>query len=184
MHAETDENEERREIRQQKKSVEPYIDLLAGSDRQAVDDVRSLQRRVAEAQIGVPAAIKVWRGNAWKTLSIKIGNMASYDEAPSPEKEIKSRVKLGIVVRPLTQEEMAQGKSDAGVVVQEVEPGSPAEEAGLQAGDVITEFDRSPVNSPEQLAELTRQLKQGSVILRVKRGDGSIYVALDLSGKK
>jgi hypothetical protein len=46
MHAETDENEERREIRQQKKSVEPYIDLLAGSDRQAVDDVRSYSGRV------------------------------------------------------------------------------------------------------------------------------------------
>ena len=40
MHAETGEKEERREIRQQKKSELPRVDFLARMDRRAIDDVR------------------------------------------------------------------------------------------------------------------------------------------------
>jgi hypothetical protein len=40
MHAETGDDEERCEIRQQAKSEEPQIDLLSWADRQPIDDLR------------------------------------------------------------------------------------------------------------------------------------------------
>src|SRR6187455_3600456 len=39
----------------------------------------------------------------------------------------------------------------SGVVVSNVVPGSPADEAGVEEGDIITRFNQTPVNSVDQL---------------------------------
>ena len=66
-----------------------------------------------------------------------------------------------------------------GVVVTEVAADSPAEEAGLQHGDVITEVNRTPVKTAEEFAVAMEKAdaKKG-VLLYVKRGGGSTFVVL------
>jgi putative serine protease PepD len=44
----------------------------------------------------------------------------------------------------------------AGVLLGQVKPGSPADDAGLQAGDVILEFGGVPVNSADELLKAVR----------------------------
>lgn len=59
----------------------------------------------------------------------------------------------GVVIQPLTQE-LAESfglNSRQGVLVAEVAEGSPAEKAGLQAGDVITAWDGNPIREPGEL---------------------------------
>jgi len=66
-----------------------------------------------------------------------------------------------------------------GVVVTSVKPGSPADEAGLQRGDVITQVDRRPVRSvADYNREVEKTGKGKSLLLLVKRGDGSLFLAL------
>ena len=60
--------------------------------------------------------------------------------------------------------------SGEGVVVTEVEPGSPAAQAGINKGDVILEVNRTSVKSPETLGQLLAD-KNKSYLLRVERTD-------------
>jgi serine protease Do len=93
--------------------------------------------------------------------------------------------KFGITVRNLTPEmadklDMPSGK---GVIVQDVKPGSFAEDINLGRGDVILEVNKQPVNSEQDFARVEAGLKSGQdVVFLVRprgssRQDGTIFVA-------
>jgi type II secretory pathway component PulC len=79
------------------------------------------------------------------------------------------------------------GVSNAGAVVVGVTPGSPAEEAGLLAGDVITGFngeelvddsdhrDIAPMMASRKLAELSRRLEEGDKVTLEYERDGTSH---------
>jgi serine protease Do len=69
--------------------------------------------------------------------------------------------------------------STQGVVVIEVLPGSPAEMAGLQSGDVIREVNRKPISSASDFeANLGNRLGIPLVLL-VNREGNDLYVVLE-----
>jgi serine protease Do len=93
--------------------------------------------------------------------------------------------KFGITVHNLTPEmadklDMPSGK---GVIVQDVKPGSFAEDINLGRGDVILEVNKQPVNSEQDFARVEAGLKSGQdVVFLVRprgssRQDGTIFVA-------
>jgi serine protease Do len=93
--------------------------------------------------------------------------------------------KFGVTVRKLTPEmadrlEVPAGK---GVIVQDVKPGSFAEDIGVSRGDVILEVNKQPVNSEEDFAKVESSMKSGQdvVFLVRQRGsspqDGTIFMA-------
>ena len=60
-----------------------------------------------------------------------------------------------------------------------VQPGSPAENASVQRGDVILEVDRQPVKGIEDMKEkLEKAHNKDSLLLLIQRGGGNIYVVL------
>ncbi|HTF95001.1 MAG TPA: Do family serine endopeptidase [Cellvibrio sp.] len=63
---------------------------------------------------------------------------------------------LGLVVTPLDR--TTRGGAEAGVIVQEVKSGSPAAEAGLQAGDVITQLAFSDIKSVADYNKVVKAL--------------------------
>ena len=70
----------------------------------------------------------------------------------------------------------AAGDGDVGVVVAEVVPESPAEAAGLLAGDVIVSIDSEPMHDIFELSAAVKlRLPGESVELTVRRG-GDIYI--------
>jgi serine protease Do len=100
------------------------------------------------------------------------------EEEPKPSK-------MGLTVRGITGDladhlGIAMGK---GVVVQDVKPGSFAEDLGLNRGDVILEVNKQQVNSPDDFTKIESSLKSGQdvVFLVRPRGsrpqDGTIFLA-------
>lgn len=51
---------------------------------------------------------------------------------------------------------------DKGVLVASVEPGGPADKAGIRSGDVITQFDRKPVESGRDLSRAVAAMRPGT----------------------
>jgi C-terminal processing protease CtpA/Prc len=70
---------------------------------------------------------------------------------------------LGVQTRPLTSQlRNQQGiEAEQGVLITEVVPGSPAQQAGLRAGDVITQVNDQEITSPEELREAVHQAGVG-----------------------
>jgi serine protease Do len=111
------------------------------------------------------------------------------DEAMRVSEQLRStgrvsRGRIGVQIAPVTKEvaeSIGLGKVQ-GVLVRGVEEGSPAEKAGIEAGDIITRFDGKAVEKPADLPRAVGNTKPGSkVALTVfRRGatkDLSVVVA-------
>jgi len=61
-------------------------------------------------------------------------------------------------------------------LVGEIIPGSPADKAGLQVGDLITHVDGMQLHSPGQLSQHLKEKDWGEVELTVSRGDRTLAV--------
>ena len=74
--------------------------------------------------------------------------------------------------------------SKEGVVITKVDPKSAAADRGLKKGDVILEVAGKNVAKPGDVGaalEAARTDKKGSVLMRLRSGDASRYVALPLA---
>ena len=71
---------------------------------------------------------------------------------------------LGVAVQPADDEMAASLGADGaiGVVVNQVVPGSPAQDAGLEPGDLITEIDGAKIRTPGELIATIGQRSPGS----------------------
>ena len=77
-----------------------------------------------------------------------------------------SRGRIGVQIAPVTKEvaeSIGLGKAQ-GVLVRGVEEGSPAEKAGIEAGDIITRFDGKTIEKPADLPRAVGNTKPGSQV--------------------
>ncbi|WP_447972884.1 PDZ domain-containing protein [Nitrospira sp. Kam-Ns4a] len=86
-------------------------------------------------------------------------------------------------VQPLDPSTMSQlnlPSKTTGVVINHVEPGSPAEAAGLQRGGVIQEVNREVVKSLEDFQRMASKIKKEEmVVLLLSRQGNNLFVAVD-----
>ncbi len=94
---------------------------------------------------------------------------------------------VGLSVGPISPAIAERLGIDAneGVLVTNVEEGSAAEAAGVQPNDVLLELQRRPVASPSAYQKIARTVKPGDTVLfRVRRGGGALFLAAKAPGKK
>jgi serine protease Do len=107
------------------------------------------------------------------------------DEEEAGEDAQPKESKLGVDVRTLPPEMaerlgMSPGK---GVVVQDVRPGSFADDVGLTRGMVILEINKQPINNEQDFRRLQDQLKSGQdVVFLVRQGRGANAGTIFLAG--
>jgi serine protease Do len=156
-------------------------DVILKYDGRTLTSPRELSTLVAGTKVGQTVELQVHREGSVRPIKVTIGDLESRHAAAPAEPRLLGR--LGFELRQLTPE-LARRlglKAQVGVVVTEVEPGSPAAAAGLAEGDVIREVNRTPVTAVE---DVERGLRDGSgaahqVLLRVQRGDSARYVVVD-----
>lgn len=84
---------------------------------------------------------------------------------------------IGVTVRDVVNADTKDPK--AGVVIEDVTSGGPADKAGMKTGDAITEFDGERVRSSLQFTRLVRETPDGrSVQAALSRGGQRITVTV------
>jgi serine protease Do len=158
-------------------------DLIVKFNGTPVKDVATLQRAVSLTAVGTAVEMEVLRDGVPSSLTVTVGEFRqTVAEAAVPEK--RAETALGLTVEELDAEKAKKFKvkEQEGLVVAEVQEGGPAAAAGLRAGDLVAEVNRTEVRA---LAEYRQALKlgKGAVnLLLVRRGDAYLYVALEAKG--
>jgi serine protease Do len=113
--------------------------------------------------IGINSAILSRSGgNVGIGFSIP-ANMAKQIYTELAAKGRVTRGWLGVSIQPLTPE-LANGfglKDVKGVLISDVVQDSPADKAGVAAGDIITEFDKKKVDTPQDLQKVVANTPPG-----------------------
>src|SRR5207247_11008167 len=83
------------------------------------------------------------------------------------------RAWVGLVVQDLTPQLAQHFGTRRGVVVAEIDPGSPAAGAGLARGDVITRVDGREVHSRDEFEQRAQDHAEGTKVVVTRRRAGS-----------
>ncbi|MCA0422007.1 MAG: Do family serine endopeptidase [Proteobacteria bacterium] len=133
-------------------------DVITAVDGAAVDDPDSFGFRFATKGISGNTSITIVRGG--RTLVLPTRLMAAPETKPRETLKIGGRSPFtGIIavnLSPAVAEELSMNFDADGVVVSDVDAGSPAQEFGFQKGDIILAINGSRVTSPKVLDDLVR----------------------------
>jgi len=153
-------------------------DIIRAYEGQPIEHSRQLIERVSATPAGKTAGVDILRDGKPQSLKVVIGER-------KPESELAAGGTVqeawrGLKVAALTEElsEQFNLSADAGgVVVIEVEPKSPADAAGLRAGDVINEINRTRIESLSDYRNAITHVR-GNALVRTNRG----YVVIKAGG--
>jgi serine protease Do len=127
--------------------------------------------------VGKTVAVKVLRGGNVVDREVKIGEMEQKEEVA----DSSTRRPLGMTVQNITPE-IAKGlglKSETGILVASVVPGSPAAKADIRSGDVIQQVNKKPVKDIEDFKQKIESAKdQETILLLIQRGESTLFAAL------
>lgn len=161
-------------------------DLILEFNGQKVDRLKDLPRLVAAAKAGEKAEVRVLRDGKERRVKVQVGRMPGDDMTAMKSSGSRSsdQAKLGVALAPLTPEykQRLRLPDDAeGVVIVDVERGSPAAREGLRAGDVIKRVGNKKVTTPEDVIEaLKSQTKREAVLLLISRQGNDRFIAVPL----
>jgi len=152
-------------------------DIILQLNGQKVKDVGELRNKIALTPPGTKVELLIMRDGKKKVLTVKIGEKPEHTGIIGTRTGLLKR--LGLSIQDLTPELADQFgyKVGQGVLVAEVEPGSPAAQAGIRPGLLIEEVNRIRVKTvSEFMKALSRSRKM--VLFRLTDGQYTRYVAL------
>jgi serine protease Do len=153
-------------------------DVIVEFDGKPVAESHDLPAMVAATKVGARVPIKVVRNGKEVQVFAVIAKLES-DETKSAQSSPPARGKWGLELQDLSPDIARQlgVQESRGVVVAGVQPGSPADHASVQPGDVIMEVNRQPVKSARDVKEKVAGAGD-QLLLLLKNSHGSRYVVL------
>jgi serine protease Do len=166
-------------------------DNINSVDGRPVKNGDDLVGDIASRKPGAKVALGVIRNGKKQDITVTVADRAKLfasrlgEEEDSSDSSTPKESKLGLSVRGVTSDiadrlDIPAGK---GVIVQDIKPGSFADDVSLSRGDVILEINKQPVNSEDDFTKISSTLKSGQdvVFLVRQRGagrqDGTIFLA-------
>jgi serine protease Do len=154
-------------------------DVVTEVNGEKVLNASGLQVAVSQMSPGTTLKLGVIREGKPMTLDLTVGQYHAKTEEASNEGDSGShKGKIGLAVADLNGQARQQynvPENVRGVVVQQVRPASPADDAGLQPGDVILEVNRKPAQSASEFIDEIHQTPAGKDLLLLvwSRGNAS-----------
>lgn len=157
-------------------------DVITGLDGKEVTDAGQLQVEVGQKQPGTTIHLNVRRDGKSETVPVTLEAMGSRDNTRETGSAENRKPRWGVGLGDLTPEVRQQinaGNDVQGAVVERVVPGSSADNAGLQRGDIITEVNRQPVHSAADVQKALSSTPKGQdALVLVWSNGGSTFRVL------
>lgn len=156
-------------------------DVIIAFDGKEIKNMSDLPRLVAETQVGKAVDIKVIRDGKEVDLKITVAELTEERlRAQMPVSEGALGMRVDDIIPRWAHQLRIKDKN--GVVVVGVAPNSPAEEAGIQVGDVIKEVNRKTIRNMKDYENVMEKTgKDRPVLLLIKRGGQTFYVSIKAS---
>ncbi len=156
--------------------IEPG-DVIIKFDGKDVREMRDLPRIVADSPVGEEVDVVIVRKGKEQTIKVTLGRLEDSEDAPETDSDedtqeegtdqgeqsdVASMNTLGMVMQELSDEErdaFSISPDVSGVLISEVEDGSPASEKGIEPGEVITEVAQEAVSMPKDVIDRVQTLK-------------------------
>ena len=153
-------------------------DVIIAVDGKPVGTGRELSSAVAGMAVGKEVPVKILREGKEQTAKVQLAERKDTEQAAkgqAPETE-----ELGIRaadLNPETARRFGIDENEKGVLVAGVKPGSKADQAGLQQGDIVKEVNRVAIQSVNEMkAEFGKTKSGDAASFLVKRGTSGFVV--------
>ncbi|MFZ0901874.1 MAG: Do family serine endopeptidase [Candidatus Sulfotelmatobacter sp.] len=158
-------------------------DVITELDGQKVSDASQLQIEVGQKVPGSSIKLEVLRDGRNVNVPVTLEEMGSRDhEGKESASNSNGKPRWGLGLTDMTPElrEQLQASNDVhGAIVEQVQPGSAADNAGLQRGDVIVEVDRHPVQNAADVQKALSSVPKGQdALVLVWSSGGSTFRVL------
>jgi serine protease Do len=164
-------------------------DVITEVNGHAIENPSDLANEVANVKPNADANLNVIRDGKPRTITVKVAEMPSQQAMAANLRPEHTGSRLGLALGALSPGMASQlnvPPGTEGALVTGVKAGSPAEEAGIEAGDVIVGVGTEPVHDPVEAAHAIEGAlsKPGkAVALRILHNGQPAFVAINLSGK-
>lgn len=156
-------------------------DVITGVNGKDVADAGQLQVEVGQTSPGTTIKLNIMRDGKSTTLPVTLEAMGKRDEMESASSE-QGKPRWGVGLSDLTPSVRQQLDAPAelkGAVVENVQPGSPADNADLKRGDVIVQVDRKPMQSASDVVNALKNVPKGQdTLLLVWSSGGNTFRVL------
>jgi len=152
-------------------------DIITSINGKPIKNTHDLLLTIASLQVGQKMNIAAIRDGKEMTFQVTVAERKD-NMVAAAEKSGKGY--FGIAAQEITQDMARQlGISRDGVIITEVQGGSPADEVGIQPQDIIVQVNRVKISSMKDFTrEISKAAAKKSVTLLIKRGRSSFFVAL------
>ncbi len=154
-------------------------DVILRFDGKDIKNAHILSQTAAVTPPNAVVKIDLLRDGKEENISLKVGVMPEEEQkSVSPEEQSD----WGMMVQELTPQlaqQLGLDPGTTGVVISNIQEGSPAANAGLRPGDLITEVNRTAIKSLKDYQQALQSHKKGNnLLLLIKRATGSFYTVL------
>ena len=177
-------------------------DVVIEVNGKPVENIEQFIRSVAEGQPGAKVDLTIWRNGARQTLSATLDSrpynpffVFNGPDGPMPPMPAippgfgdpfaglpGNAPRVGFEGEPLSPQLADYFGVRQGVLVRTVDARTPAEKAGLKAGDVVTRVNGTPVTSPREITGLVRMSRGKTTSFTVVRNKKELTLDIEVSG--
>lgn len=155
-------------------------DIIVDFNGKEVTGSSKLPPMVGSVIVGETVPLTVLRNEKEVVIDVTIAELES-DRKKIKVGQKQDSSRLGLVVGSLDASKMEEFGVEHGVLVNEIVPGSPAADAGLQPGDILVSLNRTAIKDTSDFAQVVRDLPADkSFAVLVHRGGAALYRAIKI----
>jgi serine protease Do len=160
-------------------------DVIVAYNGERIEDGAQLRDLVADSKPGTRADLTILRDGREESISVELGDRPGSVSSwtPGQRGNDSETPHLGLSVRDLTPDVARHlgYENERGALIADVEPGSPADEAGLKRGDLIQRVGTTDVGSVDDLQQALADATSGSTVaILVQREENSFFVTIQV----